>query len=385
VRRIALALWGAWLAAAFASASPAGDSRLPAEVIRHTDAAKGLAARLEWALGDAGKAEPGHMVWVGYSIRRLTGENQAVGSSNDGWRRSGLTIAEILAGKKNPGTVPADGEDVRGTARNVLEDLERSAKPEKKVQKDLGIFLSYESGRPASLRDVDLSDLELRFDFKGRTFYWLGEAGDEESLGLVKALYVRTEAAKAKEGLLAAAGLHGNPRLAVPFLASVLSSGEADDLRKDAAFWMGQQHDAEGLRTLVRAAKTDGSREVREGAVFSISQVKIPEAADELIALAKGADHADVRKQAIFWLSQIASEKAAPALEEFARKDGEPDVQEQAIFALSQLPENQGLEPLIKLAKTHPNPRVRKKAIFWLGESRDPRALEALVAIIKGK
>jgi hypothetical protein len=385
MRRTALFLLGAWLAAACAAASPAADSRLPAEVIRRTGGAGSLDARLKWALEDAAKAGAGRMVWVGYSIRLLMGEDQTVGSSGDGWQRNGLTIAEILAGKSHQDVIAGQGGDVRRTAREVLEKLERPAKPEKKVEKDLAIFLSYESGRTASLRDVDLSNVDRCFDFKGRSLYWLGEADGAESFGVMKALYARAEAAKAKEGLLAAAGLHGNPRLAVPFLASVLSGGEAEELRKDAAFWIGQQNDAEGLRTLVRAAESDRSREVREGAVFSISQVKIPEAADELIALARGDDHVDVRKQAIFWLSQIASEKAAPALEEFARKDGEPDIQEQAVFALSQLPENQGLEPLIKLAKTHPDPRVRKKAIFWLGESRDPRALEALVDIIKGK
>jgi hypothetical protein len=385
MRRAALILLGAWLAAACVAASPAADSRLPAEVVRRTGGAESLAARLEWALGEAAKGGAGRLVWVGYSIRVLMGENQTVGSSGDGWWGTGLTIAEVLEGKIHQDPTAGEGRDVRRTAREVLENLERPVKPEKRVGKDLAIFLSYESGRPASLRAVGFSNLDLCFDFKGRALFWLGEADVAESFGLVKALYARAEAVRAKKGLLAAAGLHGNPRLAVPFLADVLASGEADGLRKDAAFWMGQQHDAEGLRILVHAAESDQSRDVREGAVFSISQVKLPEAVDDLITLARGGDRVDVRKKAVFWLSQIASEKVVPVLEEFARKDAEPDVQEQAVFALSQLPENQGVEPLIKLARGHPNPRVRKKAIFWLGESRDPRALEALVAIIKGK
>jgi HEAT repeat protein len=101
----------------------------------------------------------------------------------------------------------------------------------------------------------------------------------------------------------------------------VLESRETDDIRQDAAFWMGQQNDRRAFNILMRAAQKDRSRKVKEGAVF----------------------------------------------------------------ALSQLPGNEGVEALIKVAKTHPNAGLRKKAIFWLAETGDPRALEVLVEIIKGK
>lgn len=380
-----MAAFGMWLAAVWVAAAPAPDSRLPAEVIRHGGGAAELNARLTWGLTEASKLEAGRRFWVGYSIRRLMGENEMIGSFRDGLQKRDITIEEILAGKTRLDSMSAGGDDVRRTAREVLDDLEHPKKSEKKVPKDVGIFLSYESGRPAGLREVELSNLDLSFDFKGRTLYWLGEAGEEESLDLIKGLFGKAGPGKAKEGLVAAAGLHGDPRLVVPFLEKVLTDGESDGLRKDAAFWIGQQNDAAGLRVLIRAAESDFSKEVRGGAVFAISQVKLPEAVDELIALARNAKLADVRKQAVFWLGQIASEKAGPTLEEFARKDGDIQVQEQAVFALSQLPANQGVEPLIKLAKTHPDPRIRKKAVFWLGECHDPRALEALIAIIKGK
>jgi len=385
MRRPVMVILAVWLAAVWAAAGPAGISRLPDEVVRYAGGAQPLGARVVWALQDAAKFEPGRGLWVGYSIRRLMGENEMVGSfsGRDGVRTRELTIEEILAGKTKIETATAD--DVRRTAKEVLDDLEHPKKPEKKVLKDVGIFLGYEAGRPASLKNVDMSNLDLAFDFKARPLYWLGEASEDESLDVIKGLFGKAGSGKAKEGLVAAAGMHGNARLVIPFLEKILTGGESDGLRKDAAFWIGQQNDAAGLKILVRAANSDRSREVREGAVFGISQVDLPGAVDELITLAGDASQPDVRKQAVFWLSEIASDKAAPALEEFAGKSGDIEVQEQAVFALSQLPRNQGVEPLIKLAKTHPDPRVRKKAVFWLGESHDPRALEALIAIIKGK
>jgi HEAT repeat protein len=384
VRRAGAVILGIWLAAAWAAAAAAEDTRLPGEVIRYSggDALRG---RLSWALGQAAKSGSGRSFWVGYSIRRLMGEDETIGSFRDGVTGRDITIAEILAGKRNLASGIAGGEDVRRTARKVLEDLENPKRTAKKVPKDVGIFLSYDAGRAASLTNVELSNLDLAFDFRGRDVYWLGEAGDTESLDLIRALFGGSPAGRAKEALVAAAGLQGDARLVVPFLGKILEGGEADKLRKEAAFWIGQQDDAAGLGILIHAAESDRSREVREGAVFAVSQVELPEAVDALINLARTAKPADTRKQAVFWIGQMASKKAGPALEDFARNDGDIAIQEQAVFALSELPDGQGVEPLIKLARTHPDPRVRKKAVFWLGECHDPRALDALIGIIKGK
>jgi len=384
VRRAGAVLLVMWVAAASAAAATAADTRLPAEVIRYAGS-EALAARLSWALGQAAKSGPGQGFWVGYGIRRLMGEDETIGSFRDGPAGRDLTVAEILAGKRNLAPGAAGRDDVRRTARKVLEDLENPKRSAKKVIKEVGIFLSYDAGRPAVLTRVELSNLDLSFDFRGLTLYWLGEAGEAESLDVVKDLFARSQTGRAKEGLVAAAGLHGDARLVVPFLEKILTGGEADRVRKEAAFWIGQQDDPAGLDILVRAAGSDRSGEVREGAVFAVSQVDLPQAVDALIDLARKAKPGDTRKQAVFWIGQVASKKCAPALEDLARNDSDGRIQEQAVFALSQLPDGQGVEPLIKLARTHPDSRVRKKAVFWLGESHDPRALEALITIVKGK
>jgi len=362
-----------------------GPKRPPSEVVRPPDGSAPLQARFDWALAQPAGPAAGRTFWVGYGIERVMGERSHIGSYDS--RRLGgeLSIADILSGRKDPLASAGAGEDVRAAAKAALDGIGGRGKPEKKVLKELGFFFKFERGKAPVLADVGLSNLDLAFDFEAAPLYWLGRATDPESLPLIKRLFSGNRDEDVRQRLLAAAGCHGSARLVVPFLAEVLGGDGPDDLRRDAAFWIGQQNDAEGLRLLVRAARSDRSEEVREGAVFAVSQVDLPAAVDELIALARGADKRDVRKQAVFWIGQLASDKAGPALEEFARKDGDVEIQEQAVFALSQLPDNQGVEPLIKLAKTHPDPRVRKKAVFWLGECDDPRALETLIAIIKGK
>ena len=373
-------------AAALAAAGPPSvpHPQLPAEVIRYSGTDKPLEGRLAWALAEAPKCDRGRGVWIGYSVRRLMGEHSMIGSWSDDRTRSTLTITEILAGKREAASLTAGEDSVRRTAKDVLESIENK-KQERKIWKDIGILCRYDFAKPAVLDAVRMSNLDLSFDFEDRPLVWIGGASDEESLAAIKQLFDESRRDKVRENLIAAAGVHGSPALVIPFLEKILTGKDSEHLRKEAAFWIGEQDDASGLRILVRAAQTDASHEVREGAVFAISQVSLPEAVDELIALARGASQADVRKQSVFWLGQIASKKAGAALEDFARNGGSLEIQEQAVFALSELPDNQGLEPLIKLAKTHPDPRIRKKAVFWLGESKDPRALQTLVDIIKGK
>jgi HEAT repeat protein len=370
-------------AACLLAASAAHDVRPPSAVVNLAAEPGALAARFERALTQAAKASPDRAFWVGYSIERLQGEHSSIGSHWSGDKVRRLTVADILAGRTAPG--PASPEDIRGAASAALARIENEGKPEKQVLKELGFFLKYDPGRPVVLSEAGMSNLDLSFDFEGAPLYWLGQAPEDQSLALVRDLYGRNGTEKVREHLIAAAGCHGTPKLVLPFLESVLSGPGADDLRKDAAFWIGQQTDPESLRILAKAARSDRSQEVREGAVFAISELDLPEAVDELIALARGAERKDVRKQAVFWLSQIATKKSGPVLAEIAAGDADLEIQEQALFALSELPGNEGLEPLIRLAKTHRDARIRKKAVFWLGESDDPRALEAIISIIKGK
>ena len=359
-------------AAGLLSAAAADRQRPPAQVFNTAAEPGTLQAKLDRAFAEAPKTGPDPF-WVGYAIDRLQGERSHIGSFWNGDRDRGPTVADVLAGRTSPASSDSTAADVRKAATDAL------------VLKDLGFFLKYKPGNPAVLADVRMSNLELRFDFEGAPLYWLGKAAEDQSMMLVAALYGRDTGEKVREDLIAAAGCHGSPKLVLPFLEKVLGGADPDELRKDAAFWISQLNDAEGLSLLAKTARADRSEEVREGAVFGISQVELPAAVDEMISLARGAEKKDVRKQAVFWLSQMASEKSGEVLEEVALEDGAIEVQEHAIFALAELPDKQGLDALIKLAKTHPDVRLRKKAIFWLGETDDPRALEAIIAIVKGK
>jgi hypothetical protein len=378
MRRATLALLVLALAAGLA-----GRDGLPREVVKCPRPEDTLASRKDWAQAEAARAGYKDGFWVGWSVRRLMDENSHIGSFSTG-RSPEVTLEELLTGKKFV-AAPVDREIIRRTAREILDGLEKPAKEERKVWKDIALLSRYGAGPRPALENVRMSEVRLEVDLDDRPLLWLGGASDGESIETLKKAFGGAPAGKVKEHLVAAVGILGSPGLVLPFLEEVLKSGEADGVRKDAAFWISQQDAPSVLPILSRTARTDRSPEVRESAVFGVSQVESPESVDELIALARGAESDRVRKEAVFWLGQKASKKAGEALVSFAYDDRDLKVREQAVFALSELPDNQGVEPLIKIARTHPDPRIRKKAVFWLGECDDPRALEMLIEIVKGK
>ncbi len=379
MRRAALAFLILALAAGLA-----GRDRVPRELVKCPRPEDALAARRDWALAEAARAGYKDGFWVGWSVRRLMDENSHIGSFSTGHSPE-PTLEEFLSGKKSL-AAPVDREVVRRTAREILDGLDKKPRAqEPKVWKDIAILSRYGAGPRPAPEKVRVTEVRGEIDLDDRPLVWLGGAAEGESIGLLKKDFAEAPPGKVKEHLVAAIGLHGAPELVLPFLEDVLKGGEADGVRKDAAFWISQQDVPSVLAILARTAKTDRSAEVRKSAVFGISQVESPESVDELISLAKGAESDGVRKEAVFWLGQKASKKAGEALVGFAYNDRDLKVREQAVFALSELPDHQGVEPLIKIARTHPDPRIRKKAVFWLGECDDPRALETLVAIVKGK
>lgn len=326
-------------------------------LVRAPDASAPLAERWAWAQDEADARDLSASYWIGYTVQR---------------RDDGST------------TVWRDDRDGRRTRLNAL--LDNATGDASGTESDQVRAILFElDARSGAVDDLTVTDMDRRVHLGDRTVFWLGPAGDAESIALIRTRYDEAGDEDAREHLVTATGVHDAPAEAVPFLREVLRGPDDEEVRNKAAFWLGQQGGSEALGALREAARSDRSAEVRKQAVFGISRMDGEAAMDALIALARGADDPDVRGKAIFWLGQSASEKAASVLEGVAYDEEETEVQEQAVFALSRLDDGAGVPRLVEIAKTHANPEVREKAIFWLGQSGDDRAVDALVQIVRGQ
>lgn len=357
------------------------------EVVASPPAVKSLQERWAWAMNESKQQKYNDGVWIAYSIDLLMRENSWIGSFRSIPREEDRTLYEIITGRHidRPESWNSEG-GLRNQARRALDRAE-GKKERKMVLKEVALMFRYSAkpGDASSFREIHPTNVEAEVDLDGKPLIWLGKVPQDESVRFLKEYYKDMESSRQKRRVIVAIGIHRNNAAALDALESIVDSREPDNVRDDAAFWIGQQDTRDALNFLLKVARGDESRSVAEKAIFAISQIDLEEATDALIDLGRHAPLRDLRKKAVFWLGQRASRKAVENLKAFAYEGNDTEVQKQAVFALSQIHDKEAMNEIIKIARTHPNPRVRKQAIFWLGQSDDPRAFDVIVEIAKGK
>jgi hypothetical protein len=216
-------------------------------------------------------------------------------------------------------------------------------------------------------------------DFGGLTLFWLTGVKPSESLGWLSSLANSADSegrwrGHKRDSTVMAVAHHAGPE-ADRFLEELAAPARPFELRKQAAFWLGNARGRKGYEILSRLLREDSNDKFREHVTFALTQSEEPEALTRLIETAGSDASSRVRGQALFWLAQKAGRKAASAIAAAIDQDPETSVKKKAVFALSQLPKDEGVPMLIQVARNNKNPQVRKEAMFWLGQSNDPRAL----------
>jgi hypothetical protein len=296
--------------------------------------------------------------WIGYTVAQVAGSREVCCNSNGSWN-------------DGCGTCRLEGTDhgVNMRSGNASVKLEGS--------REIAVLFRAENRKIMKIR---LVSAECNLDAGGLPFVWLTNVKPAESVAVL-AGFVRNQNFEERDDnhmgheALTALSLHGDES-ADRALESFVGPTEREDLRKQAAFWLGESRGKAGFAVLQQMAKIDPSSEVRAQVTFALSVSREPGAIDEMIRMAHDDQSGHVRGQALFWLAQKAGKKAEGAITGAIENDPDTDVKKKAVFALSQMPKDEGVPKLIQVAQTNRNPAVRKQAMFWLGQSNDPRALE---------
>src|SRR5260370_2914545 len=312
-----------------------------------------LDATIRGIAGSTEKAE-----WVGYHVDEVAGERCVCCDNN--WNEGNCGTCRLE--KENAGasgTTHTDGNVKLEGTRQLI------------------VLFRLEGKQVAKIR-VASDDCTL--DAGGLPFIWLTGVKAPESVALL-ATYVRGADFEGRgehkigHGALTAIGLHAGAS-ADRALESFVTPEQREELRRQAAFWMGAARGKAGLSALQHMAKTDASSDVRAHVAFALSVSHETGALEEMIRMAHDDTSSHVRGQALFWLAQKAGKEAVGTITGAIDNDPDTDVKKKAVFALTQLPKDAGVPKLIEVAQTNRNPAVRKQAMFWLGQSNDPRALQ---------
>ena len=302
--------------------------------------------------------------WVGYSVDEIPGDrSMCCGNWSDGASCGTCRLEKDHDG--GGGTAHSDGSIKLEGSRQLV------------------VLFRLESKQVDRIR---VASEDCTLDAGGLPFLWLTGVKPSESVALLTtyvqgAEFERHEHHNIGNGALTAIALHADAS-ADRAMESFVKPDQRDELRRQAAFWLGAARGKEGLNTLQRMAKDDPSSDVRAQVTFALSVSREPGAVEEMIRMAHDDTSSHVRGQALFWLAQKAGKKAVGAITGAIENDPDTDVKKKAVFALSQLPKDEGVPKLIEVAQNNRNREVRKQAMFWLGQSNDPRALQFFEQIL---
>ena len=300
--------------------------------------------------------------WVGYSVDDISdNRSMCCGNWNDG---AGCGTCRLENDHNNWTSGSKSGDMAAGSVK-----LEGSRR--------LVVLFRLEAKQVDRIR---VASEDCTLDAGGLPFLWLTGVKPSESVALLTtyvqgAEFERHEHHNIGNGALTAIALHGDAS-ADRAMESFVKPDQREELRRQAAFWLGAVRGKEGLNTLLQMARNDPSSEVRAHVTFALSVSHEPGALEEMIRMARDDSSSHVRGQALFWLAQKAGKKALGTITGAIENDPDTDVKKKAVFALSQLPKDEGVPKLIEVAQTNRNREVRKQAMFWLGQSNDPRALQ---------
>ncbi|HKW63961.1 MAG TPA: HEAT repeat domain-containing protein [Candidatus Acidoferrum sp.] len=317
-----------------------------------------LEATFRGILAQAEKPE-----WVGYSVDETAGERgMCCGNWNDG---------------AGCGTCRLENDQNYWTSGTKKGDSQASGSIKLEGSRRLVVLFRLEAKQVDRIR---VASEDCTLDAGGLPFLWLTGVKPSESVALLTnyvqgAEFERHEHHNIGQGALTAIALHADPS-ADRAMESFVQPDQREELRRQAAFWLGAARGKEGLNTLLQMAKNDPSSEVRAHVAFALSVSHEPGALEEMIRMAHDDSSSHVRGQALFWLAQKAGKKAVGTITGAIENDPDTEVKKKAVFALSQLPKDEGVPKLIEVAQTNRNREVRKQAMFWLGQSNDPRALQ---------
>jgi hypothetical protein len=329
-------------------------------VTKSPDQSATLAERWQWAQQHLTKKE----MWVAYSVEQPMEENHVVGSFYGGRDRF-PTIYEVLTGNKRafrPNMKTTGDIQITGTVNMKLEEGTR-----KIVSREIAMLFGFRGNK---MDHVEVSMIDLQFDFRHRDLIWLGNGSQEESIKFLQAVYKKETNTTLAEDLLDAIGIHRSPALVVPILQEILNSHSNDGLRAKAAFWLGGQNDPAALKILVATLKSEKSEDVIEEGFAGLSEMTLPEADQQLKEWTKPDYSQKLRENAIFWMGQKEAPGTLELLEKIAMQDSNEEILEKAIFSMSEMHKTPGVtETLIRIARNHPTREGRKQAIFWLSQN----------------
>lgn len=277
--------------------------------------------------------------------------------------------------------------------------------------RNLGLFLLHDPQTGAVTR-AEIYNLERKHEYGNYPVYWLGRAGNEESLSYLLGLIESSRLEKVVETANVALAVHDDRRVN-EMLKNLVRQSKNKEVRETSTYWLGHIGGEQAfLSELVRNEREE--KELREAAAHAVGLSR-DEAAlsaiqslyasvadgDVRAALVHSAAHNenetaasafllrvartdrdnDVKAQAIHRLGQFDTEQIVDELMKIYASDRVEDVRQGVLHALSQMANARAHARLLEIARSGDDIESRVQAIHWLGRRGEPGTLDELMSI----
>jgi HEAT repeat protein len=277
--------------------------------------------------------------------------------------------------------------------------------------RNLGLFLLHDPQTGAVTR-AEIYNLERKHEYSNYPVYWLGRAGNEESLNYLLGVVESSRPDRVIEVATVALAVHDDRRVGdmlkglvrqaknkevretsvywlghiggeQAFLSDLVKNEREDkDLREAAAHAVGLSRDEAALSAIqsLYAVVSDG--DVRAALVHSAAHNENEAAASAfLLRVARTDKDNDVKAQAIHRLGQFDTEQIVDELMKIYVADRVDDVRQAVLHALSQMSNARAHARLLEIARSGDDIESRTQAIHWLGQRGEPGTLDELMSI----
>ena len=241
--------------------------------------------------------------------------------------------------------------------------------------RNLGVFLLVEP-TDNTISRVEVYNLARPREYSGYPVYWLGRAGNEESLNYLKGVIDSTRTKRVAENATVAIGLHDDMRVG-QILKDLIRKSSNQDVREAAVYWLGINGGEHAfLGELVRNEQEN--TDVREAAASAIGRSRDAAALPTLQSLYQSVANRDVRERIISAISKNDNQKGATDfLIKVAKSDADRDLRETAVNRLGHMPGTSSLlVEIIRNEQEHTD--VREAAVNAIGKSQDAAAISTL-------
>lgn len=210
-------------------------------------------------------------------------------------------------------------------------------------------------------------------DVREQAAFWLGQSGSEEAVTVLGELVRSSRDVDVRRKAVFALAQTKSEKASAALRDVALDDGAAEELRKDAIFWLGQMYRGSAVAELSGLYAKLLTDELKDQVLFAVSQAKSAASAAFLRDVARNANEEMRRREsAVFWYGQ--SNGSADDLMAIYKGETAVPLRDKVIFALSQKRRDpRAVDHLMTIARTEKNPELRKSAVFWLSQTKDPR------------